>query len=110
MSAQKLKYLSILLKNLPDTLPECGNESEIGVEVHSCMESDDVGPEVPREDNEFNVNEEVDISSPVLRRIIGQDLTLTSATASKTTNSNQLLSTNTSFEMNDEDFNKLWES
>ena len=51
MSAQKLKYLSILLKNLPDTLPECGNESEIGVEVHSGMESDDVGPEVPPEDN-----------------------------------------------------------
>ena len=39
-SAQKLKYLSILLKNLPDTLPECGNESEIGVEVHSGMESE----------------------------------------------------------------------
>ena len=48
-------------------------------------------------------DEEVDISSPVLRRIIGQDLTLTTATASKTTNSNQLLSTDTSFEMNDED-------
>ena len=55
-------------------------------------------------------DEEVDISSPVLRRIIGQDLTLTTATALKTTNSNQLLSTDTSFEMKDEDFNKLWES
>ena len=29
MSAQKLKYLSILLKNLPNTLPaECGNDSD----------------------------------------------------------------------------------
>ena len=89
---------------------ESESESEIGVEVHSGMESDDVGLEVPPEDNEFNVDEEVDINSPVLRRIIGQDLTLTIATASKTTSSNQLLSTDTSFEMNNEDFNKLWES
>ena len=28
MSAQKLKYLSILLENLPDTLPDCGDTSE----------------------------------------------------------------------------------
>ena len=28
MSAQKLKYLSSLLKNLPDTLPDCGDDSE----------------------------------------------------------------------------------
>ena len=28
--------------------------------------NDDVGPEAPPEDNEFNVDEEVDINSPVL--------------------------------------------
>ena len=28
MSGQKLKYLSILLENLPDTLPDCGDTSE----------------------------------------------------------------------------------
>ena len=47
---------------------ETESESEIGEEVHSGMENlnDDVGPEAPPEDNEFNVDEEVDINSPVL--------------------------------------------
>ena len=134
MSAQKLKYLSSLLKNLPDTLPDCGDDSEleydglhpfnldshgseleskseIGEEVRSGMENDDFGPAEPPEDNEFNVDDEVDINSPILRKIIGQDsdFMLTAATASKTTGT-QPFPTNTSFEMNDEDFDKLWES
>ena len=76
------------------------------------MENDDSGLEEPPEDDEFNIDDEVDINSPVLRKIIGQDLdlTVTPATASKTSNSNQPFSNNTSFEMNDDEFNKLWES
>ena len=69
----------------------------------------DNGPAEPPEDDEFNVDDEVDIDSPILRKIIGQDLTRTTATALKTTYSHQPVSTNTSFEMNDDDFNKLWE-
>ena len=84
------------------------SESEIGEEVPSGMENDDVGPAEPPEDDEFNIDDEVDINSPVLHKIIGQD-SLTTATA-KTTASHQPLSANTSFERNDEDFNNLWES
>jgi hypothetical protein len=87
---------------------ESESESEIGEEVLSGMEEDDDGPAEPPEDEEFNVDNEVDIDSPILRKIIGQDLT--TATASKTTDSHQLVSVNTSFEMNDDDFNNLWES
>ena len=95
---------------LEDSL-ESESESEIGEEVPSGMETenDNSGPAEPPEDDEFNVDDGVDINSPILRKIIGQDLT-TTATASKTTDSLQPISTNTSFEMNDENFNKLWES
>ena len=70
------------------------------------------GPAEPPEDDEFNIDDEVDIKSPILRKIIGQDsdFILTTSTVLKTTGSHQPISTNTSFEMNDEDFNKLWES
>ena len=94
---------------LEDSL-ESESESEVGKEVPSGMESenDNSGPAEPPEDDEFNVDDKVDINSPILRKIIGQDLT-TAATASKTTHSLQPISTNTSFEMNDKDFNRLWE-
>ena len=79
----------------------------------SGMENDDSVLAEPPEDDEFNVDEEVDINlnSPILRKIIGQDsdFILTTATTSKTSGSHEPLSTNTSFEMNDKDFNKLWE-
>ena len=89
------------------------SESEIGEEVPSGMENDFGSTDSePPEDDEFNVDDEIDINSPVLRKIIGQDssLSLATATASKPTASHQPNSTNTSFEMNDKDFNKLWES
>ena len=35
MSAQKLKYLSSLLKNLPDTLPDCGDNSYLFISKHN---------------------------------------------------------------------------
>ena len=80
--------------------------------VKMRMMENDFGSTEPPKDDEFNVDGEIDINSPVLRKIIGQgsDLTLTTATASKPSGSHQPISTNTSFEMNDEDFNKLWES
>ena len=91
---------------------ESESESEIGEEVPSGMENDESGPAEPSEDDKFNIDDEVDINAPVLRKIIGQDsdTIVQAVAASKPAGSHQQISTNTSFEMNDEDFNKLWES
>ena len=102
MSAQKLKYLSSLLKNLPDTLPNCGDNSDY----------DALDPFILDKNHIVRIGDEVEAFCYVLDTIFKADssLFLTTATASKPTGSHQPISTNTSFEMNDEDFNKLWES
>ena len=81
------------------------SESEIGEEVPIGVEND-FGSTEPPEDYELNVNGEIDINSLVLRKIIGQgsDLTLTTATASKPSGSHQPISTNTSFEIEQQRF------
>ena len=54
-------------------ISELESESEIGEdsEVPSGMENEDFGPEEPLEDNKFNVDDDVDINSLKLLKIIG---------------------------------------
>ena len=67
MSAQKLKYLSNLLKNLPDTLPDCGDDSELEYDGLHPFNLDSHGSEL---ESKSEIGEEVRSGMEILWRMM----------------------------------------